>query len=417
MLLACQHDSYLTSWDAQVLDCQPNDGTGNLGTARLTAHKGHGFLLLLDDTILFPEGGGQPSDFGSINGIQVSDVWRDAQGRVLHLLPSNFTVGDKVTVEVNWERRYDHMQQHTSQHLISALAKQHLDANTVSWQLGREYCTIDFDRKLSADDLQRLEDLANEHVRNSRAVSYEFLSNKDEKEALPAAVRSRGVPEVDTVRLVHIDGLDKNTCCGTHVKNLTELQMIKFVNTEIKKGTSRLTFLAGIRVSKAVSTWAEREKHMNAVLHTEPVQHVSAAKHVADEVKTLTREKRQILKEFVEIFANKLVTETPADQAFLELHREDADMTFLQSIATLIQHHRPKLTLFLSCGNKSKGGQFLLLGPETLLSAVGPLLNSHLGGSSGGKGNKLQGKASSWANRSEVIKLLQDNLTEQLSSK
>jgi misacylated tRNA(Ala) deacylase len=304
------------------------------------------------------------------------------------------------------------MQQHTAQHLISSLAMSRLNADTASWSLGKDVCTIDFSvPKLSPDDLGRLEDLVNEEIRQAKTVQCHEVRTEEDKAALLESVRSRGLPtNLPVIRLIEISGVDMNTCCGTHVRNLSELQMIKFVGTEPKKGMVRVSFLAGDRLSRAVSAWTEREKKLNITLQCAAVEHVAAATRINNDVKSLMQQKRKLMKDLAVFIGQNAVRE---GHKLVDVHRDDADMSFLQATAKAAQDAAgaaaSELVLFLSFSD-GEGGQFILQGPQALVNETGKQVSELLQGKGGGRGNTFQGRAGSFKRRSEVVDLLRSRL-------
>jgi len=389
-LVMCQKASYLKEFTTSVVSCEKVD---------------NGYLTILEDTILFPEGGGQPSDTGTIEDVPIISVFRDTDDVVKHILPVETDVGSSVKVCVDWDRRFDHMQQHTAQHLLSALADSMFGAKTLSWQLGKEQSTIDFSLKdFSDEQLGELEDAANAHIRNCVNVNYKEIRTDDERAQLPPEVHSRGVPEgLEVLRLVEIEGVDLNTCCGTHVENLSHIQMIKFVGKDKKKDMTKVTFLAGGRLSGAVSNWSKREKIFNTIFQTNPNDHISAAKRIVGDLKAATSQNKSLLKELAE-FIGKDLAQT--SDHFLELHRNDADMSFLMNVLQVVTKERSDVTVFLSCG--SKEGTFMLVGSPQLIKNVSSDVAKLLEGKGGGRPGTYRGKAGSFKKRSEVIELIKN---------
>lgn len=229
-----------------------------------------GYDVILDDTILFPEGGGQPHDKGSINGHEVLQVRRDKNGFGVHFLKSSqpLTQGSVVSVEVNWNRRFDHMQQHSAQHLITAVAEDHFELSTTSWMLGHQVSNIELDsQNITQETIDSLEEMVNEKIRLNVPVTINLYGKESDE---LKGVRTRLELPQDhegLIRVIRIEGIDCNTCCGTHVSNLSHLQMIKFLNVEKgKKGKSLLYFLAGNRVLNHMSLLLSREKMMTTLL-------------------------------------------------------------------------------------------------------------------------------------------------------
>lgn len=202
-----------------------------------------GYQLCLDQTAFYPTSSGQPNDTGRINGIPVSDVWDDEDGNVWHLL-SALPESDHVVGQIDWSRRFDHMQQHTGQHILSMVFIDVLCANTIGFQIGREESTIDLDiPSLTPEEIRQVEDLANSIVWGNHPVTIQTISDKD-IESIPF----RKPPQVKgTIRVIWIGSIDASACGGTHVEATGEIGIIKINGFERYKGNIRATFTCGNR--------------------------------------------------------------------------------------------------------------------------------------------------------------------------
>jgi len=204
--------------------------------------------VVLSHSAFYPTGGGQPHDTGRLQDIPVVDVVeREADGAVIHVLesalPDNALHG-VVAGEVDWSRRFDHMQQHTGQHILSQVAEQLLEAATVGFHLGQESSTIDLDRAaLSPSQLERLETEANCIVFEDRPVVARFVSQQE-----LASLPLRKLPKVrGPVRIVEVADFDWSPCGGTHVQTTGQVGLIKVVRAEHRGDDTRLEFLCGGR--------------------------------------------------------------------------------------------------------------------------------------------------------------------------
>ncbi len=200
--------------------------------------------LVLDKTFFYPASGGQPFDTGRINGATVVEVaTRDSDKAVVHLLDRPLEA-DEVNCEVDWQRRFDHMQQHTGQHILSQAFLRAANAETVSFHLGLESVTIDLNvEKLSPAAVDKAEDLANEAVTGNLPVRAWFPT-ADELSRLPL----RKTPDVDgPLRVVAIGDFDYNACGGTHLANTGEAGLIKVLKIEREKKGTRVEFRCGAR--------------------------------------------------------------------------------------------------------------------------------------------------------------------------
>jgi alanyl-tRNA synthetase len=224
-------DPYLTEFAARVVERRTWDG-----------HP----AVVLDRTAFYPTSGGQPHDTGRLNGAHVVAVEEDPEGRVVHVLDRPLE-GDEVQGRVDWARRFDHMQQHTGQHILSQACWQVLRAETVGFHLGDEASTIDLDvAGLDLGALERAEALANEVVFQDRPVRAAFFS-----EAEVAALPLRKPPAVrGEVRVVQVEGFDSSACGGTHVRRTGEVGPIAIVRVEHRGQESRVHFLCGHRATR-----------------------------------------------------------------------------------------------------------------------------------------------------------------------
>ncbi len=220
------HDPYLREFDATVVDT--------------TVHEGK-TAVVLDRTAFYPSSGGQPFDSGALSGVTVLDVVDAADGRILHVVDGALAGAVKGTID--WRRRFDHMQQHTGQHVLSAAFDRLLSVRTESFHLGADYATIDLARELSPSEIARGEDEANRIVWEDRLVSIRF-AGPDEIATLPL----RKEPKREgTLRLVDVEGFDLSACGGTHVARTGAIGIIAVAATERFRGGSRVTFLCGGR--------------------------------------------------------------------------------------------------------------------------------------------------------------------------
>ena len=199
--------------------------------------------VVLDRTHFYPTSGGQPNDLGTINGVPVIDVSTQEDGTILHLLADEIW-DDHAQAEIDWPRRFDHMQQHSGQHILSAAFVKVANSETVGFHLGTESSTIDLDVKsLSPQQLNRVEELANEVVFANRQIRTTSVSPGQAAE-LPLRKRPQAQ---DQVRIVDVQKFDLAACGGTHVKRAGEVGMIKIINLDHRGRGLRIEFLCGRR--------------------------------------------------------------------------------------------------------------------------------------------------------------------------
>ncbi|KAF7662451.1 hypothetical protein LDENG_00235460 [Lucifuga dentata] len=403
MAFQCQRDCYMKEFVTSVVSCCPAELKQEINGKKETLK---GFNVKLQDTILFPEGGGQPDDYGLIGDVTVLRVMRQGPDAI-HFVGSPLEVGQEVQVKVDWERRFDHMQQHSGQHLVTALAETMFGYKTTSWELGRQRSTIELDTPcVKPAQLQALEEAVNEKIRAHIPVTVQLLSIDD-----PAVeeVRSRGLPDdhAGPIRIVSIEGIDANTCCGTHVSNLSHLQVIKLLGTEKgKKNKTNLIFLTGNRVLKYAEKSYNTERSLVSLLKTGPDEHVEAVDKLQKSVKLLQKTNLNLLRDMAVLIAQSFKS-NPQRGNFFSFHKKEGDNEFMNIIANEIG---TKDTLvFLTVGEEKGPGLFLLAGPSGLVTELGPRVLEMLQGKGAGKNGRFQGKANSLAQRGEVEALLQQH--------
>jgi misacylated tRNA(Ala) deacylase len=245
--LKCQTDSYLRSFETECLECK------DVGNGK--------YEVVLADTVLFPTGGGQLNDTGTINGvINVLDVKRRDLVPV-HVVDEEVQVGSKVLVDVNWERRFDAMQQHSGQHLLSARADKLLNWKTVGWSFGYAWCTVELDcngKQPNPEDIRTLQvdiqRIIDEGIKFSvlDKSMYDQLSSKESERVKELDVDGISAKAVGSLRWIHIDSIDLNACCGTHVNNSTDLKSVVLspVTEKVRGKNYRLSFRFGDRARR-----------------------------------------------------------------------------------------------------------------------------------------------------------------------
>ncbi len=220
-------DSYLREFDATVIDAHPHN-----------AHVG----VVLDRTAFYPTSGGQPHDTGMLNNLPVIDVLEDDEDRIVHVVADRLQGTVRGTVD--WARRFDHMQQHTGQHILSQACVRALGAQTRAVHLGDEVSTLDLDRpELGAEAVASAEDLANQTVFEDRPV----LVREVEEADLASLELRRPAKKHGRIRVVEVEDFDRSACGGTHVRRTGEVGPIKIRRWERFKGGTRVEFYCGWR--------------------------------------------------------------------------------------------------------------------------------------------------------------------------
>lgn len=236
--------------------------------ARVLARETDGTRVYLERTAFYPTSGGQPHDLGRLGGVAVIDVI-DEDDRIAHLLAAPLPTGDEVEGELDWPRRWDLMQQHTAQHLLTAVLARLTGRQTVSVHFGAGTSTLDLDGPVSSEQIRTAEQVANQEITANHEVTISF------EDAATATGLRKAPDRRGEIRIVTIDTLDRSACGGTHVRRSGELGALLIRKAEKVKQLTRLEFLAGGRAVSAARGDFER-LHAMAVSASTAIEEVPA---------------------------------------------------------------------------------------------------------------------------------------------
>jgi alanyl-tRNA synthetase len=225
-------DGYLVEFDAVVRDVVKQDDK---------------WKVTLDRTAFYPTSGGQPHDTGNIGEAQVLDVIDQEDGTIAHIVDRELEKNSRLRGHIDWIRRFDHMQQHTGQHLLSATFEREVGAKTISFHLGTSSATIDLDKDLSSDQVLRVEETANRVLWEDREICVKFVT---EHEAAKLPLRKDPARSGD-LRIIEIKDYDLSACGGTHVRRTGAIGLIAIGGFERFKGGLRVEFLCGYRALRS----------------------------------------------------------------------------------------------------------------------------------------------------------------------
>jgi alanyl-tRNA synthetase len=382
---AYERDPFATSFETRILHCGEE--------------KGRSFVIL-EDTVFYPEGGGQPCDWGTLNGVAVLDVQK-REGGIRHYLGSPLAEGP-ASLTLDWARRFDHMQQHTGQHLLTAVAQDQFKWETTAFHLGGTVCDIELTAaSISLREMEVLEEAVAAEIRAHREVTARRVSPEDYGQE---AVRSRGLPEGHTgaIRLVQIEGVDLNTCGGTHLHHTGEIETLKLLGTESLRGGTRLYYVAGRRARLRLGAHEERNAGLRTLLGAPDEEMVAALQIKLDQLLALERRSRKLEEELAEFQATALAARPGP---LVDAHLEGKDMAFLQKLARGVLAEDPTKAVFLTADAGGQGLFLLSAGEDSGLDvpAAGKAVAAILGAKGGGSGKIFQGKAPDLAARAEAL--------------
>ena len=263
-------DPYIATFDATVVSSDPVDGRHH---------------VVLDRTAFYPTSGGQPFDTGTLAGVAVVDVVDRDDGEVVHVTSASIAPGTVVQGEVDWSRRFDHMQQHTGQHVLSAAFDRLLTARTESFHLGAETATIDLGREVSPQQIAGAEDEANRVVWDDRPVAIRFVSAE---EAATLALRKEPA-RAGRLRLIDVENFDLSACGGTHVARTGAIGVIAISSWEKFRGGTRVEFLCGDRALRRFRSWRDALSATQRHLSVAPNEMAGAVERLQGDMKSLQR--------------------------------------------------------------------------------------------------------------------------------
>ncbi len=246
-------DVYCQRFEATVLACQPQ--------------KKKGYEVVLDGTAFYPEGGGQPGDWGTLGGVAVTDT-RERGDEIVHLTDKPLEVGATVTGQLDWVHRFSLMQNHSGEHIVSGIIHRKTGGNNVGFHMGSDTITVDLDVELTAQELAEIEAEANAQVW-ANGVTHIFYPTAEEQKTLD--YRSKKELTGD-VRIVTFPGADTCACCGTHVARTGEIGLIKLLSVQKFREGCRIEMLCGDRALAYVNRILEQNHQISVALSAKPMK-------------------------------------------------------------------------------------------------------------------------------------------------
>jgi len=354
-------DSFLKAFTAAVSDIR-----------ELSRAEGDAvWQLALDRTAFYPTSGGQPHDTGVLRAISrggaaldipVESVEEDEQGEIWHLVRKPLTAGTHVEGQIDWHRRFDHMQQHTGQHLLSAVFLREQQAATVSFHLGETSSTIDLTcAPLAHHTLERIERLANEIIAEDRPVAAHLVS-RAEAEAMLASGELRKLPERSgDIRLIEIADCDRNACGGTHVHSTGQIGGLLLRGIEKVTRGMRVEFVCGLRAVGAARADFSILSQLSASLSAGAPDLPSAVERLKAEVKSGAKEHQRLIEQLADYHAARLAVEVPIEHGLRLVQRSwrDRDSAYIRLLASRLTTAAPSTVAILSSEETRSARVFL----------------------------------------------------------
>lgn len=394
------NDSHITECAATVTACTFVEG---------------GYDVELDQTVFFPTGGGQPHDTGALDDIPVTDVTEEGE-RVLHRTTSPIEPGRQVHAKIDWARRFDHMQQHSGEHLISFAAKELFDLTNVGFHMAAASCTVDFDAPLTREQLDAIEARTNALACALLPVTLQYV---DAEQLANTPLRKSAKGLEGTVRIVYMQHGDSCTCCGTHVSNTGEIGAVKIISGEHYKGGERITFLCGARA-------VYHAQHMQQIIDALAREHSCKAEDVPIAIEKAQKELSEVKRENKVLYArlNEYICDT-----FLMNAKEYKGVILITELVDMpVQNIKPlalsickkKNSLVLLCAYSGSALHYVLCCSDTVKLDMGELIeaiNVALGGRGGGRNTLAQGSAPNALGVSDTLMQLNSYLAKRLHAR
>lgn len=336
--------------------------------------------LILDQTCFYPESGGQPSDRGTLEGLEVLNVLEE-EGRILHILKENI-LSDEVKGKIDWNLRFDHMQQHSGQHILSQSFYECLGGETLSFHLGEEFSNIEIGiAKISDESVERVEKRSNDIIFQNLPIKIYFIPEEKIKEIpLRKPPRKEGL-----IRVVEVSQFDYSACGGTHCRSTGEIGIIKILKWERIRNNLRFEFVCGERALRDYS-WKNRDlRQLSNQFSVHEKEVLSSVQKTIEEMKTLRKKMKKLgekvsffeAQEIVKSAKGKIIKEilsekTPEEARYLALNIiRQGDFIVLYGVKGEARDH-----LIFACSENLKFDM------RELVPVVSPLIKGKGGGSS-----------------------------------
>ena len=360
------HDPFLTEFSATVLSCEESKG---------------GWKVVLDQTAFYPEGGGQPTDRGTLGGVNVTDV-HEKGGIIAHTCDAPLEVGAAVTGKIDWERRFDHMQQHSGEHIISGILCDLYHCDNVGFHLGADTVTIDYNTEISWEQALDAERRANEIIWADIPVDISY----PDKEALNA-LDYRSKKELSgQVRIVAFPGADCCACCGTHVLRAGQVGIVKVLSCQKFREGVRMEILCGKRAYQYLSTVYDQDRAIAQRLSVKPHDTYAAVERLEEELAALKLRTASLEEQ---VFFH--IAEEYVGKEDVLLLRESMKPDSVRRLSDAIAHKCSGLSAVFA-GTDGEGYNYALVRADGAdINAFVKEMNTTLNGRGGGRNGFAQG--------------------------
>ena len=368
-------DPFLTEFTATVLSCEAGKT---------------GFRVVLDRTAFYPEGGGQPADHGTLGGAAVTDV-QEKDGVLFHICDGPVETGGTVSGRIDWARRFDHMQQHSGEHILSGILCRDYHCDNMGFHMGADTVTIDYNADISWEQALDAERKANEAIWADRAVEVTY----PDKAALDALDYRSKKELTGQVRIVTFPGADCCACCGTHVLRAGQVGMVKVLSCQKFRDGVRLEIISGRRALAYLGKTYDQAKAIGQQLSVKPQDTAAAVERTVEEL-TAAKVRMAHLEE--QVFFH--MAEENAGKGDTVLFQSAMKSDSVRKLADAVAHRCGGLAAVFAGADGDKYNYALVRCDGGDIAPLVKDLNRALNGRGGGRGGFAQGSVQ--ANKAEI---------------
>ena len=360
-------DSYLQEFQATVISCEQKSETT--------------WSIVLDKTAFFPEGGGQTGDTGWLNDAEVIDT-REKAGIIYHETKEPLEIGTVAVGKIDFAARFDKMQQHTGEHILSGIVCATYGYNNVGFHLSTEITTLDFDGELSAEQVRELEIKVNQAIHANIPVQVKFPTKAELSE-----MEYRSKIEIEgQVRIVEIPEIDRCACCAPHVRTTAEVGLLKIQSCDRHRGGCRLTIICGMRALKDYQQKQESVGKVSAALSAKPDKIAEAVKNLQEQQTSL----REQLNRIQAMYLQEKLEKVNAEDKYVCIFEESLDSIAMRNFVNDAMERCVGICgAFI--GSDDKGYHYILGSKVMDVREISKKLNVQFAGKGGGKPQMVQG--------------------------
>ncbi|MBQ9603806.1 MAG: alanyl-tRNA editing protein [Firmicutes bacterium] len=372
--------AYIKEFDAKVISCEKSEKS---------------FAVILDKTAFYPEGGGQPCDLGTINGIKVVDV-QEKDEEVVHYTTEEIPEGKEVHGVIDWARRYDLMVQHSGEHLVSGFINRRFGYNNVGFHIGGEMITIDLDGEITKEELHEIEVQTNDYIWENHKTEI-LYPTPEELETLQYRSKKELSGEV---RIVRFPGGDTCACCGTHVDTTAEIGFVKLISIQKFHEGVRIEMLSGKRAYEYIAKAVEENSKISALLSAKVFETAAAVERLLDENQNLKIKVSAAENSVINIIADNY---KGIDTTTIINQPDFTPDNVRKLAAALIEQNSGMCCVF--SGDDENGYKYAVAQKDGDLKALVKDMNAALNGRGGGKPFFAQGSVNAkWTDIEEFFK-------------